>query len=153
MLNYWIFKVNDESDGKISLQGITIYRHRMEDEAWGIHEHKKNGHRASNVVYLARNDKVVFYLCGTDGHCFLGRATLETGFPLETLVVHKQYLDWAHGVKLKDIKQWTNPVQIRTVEGKVSFYPKGEKNLGSHLQGAITRITKSDFETIEDDAR
>ena len=142
--------MNDDSNGKITLTGITIYRHRMEDGAWGIKEYKKNGHRASNVVHLARSDKVVFYLCGNDGHCFLGTATLEPGFPLVELVVHKDYLDWSHGVKLKDIEQWASPVQIKALEGRVSFFAEGEKNWGSHLQGAITKIPESDYRTIND---
>jgi len=143
--------VNDDSNGK-TLTGITIYRHRMEDKSWGVKEHKKNAQRANNVSKLERGNKVVFYLCGSDGHCFLGTATLETGFPLVALVVHKGYLDWPYGVKLIDIKQWANPVQIKALEGKVSFFAEGEKNWGSHLQGAITRITESDYRTIKDEA-
>ena len=152
LTNYWIFKANDDSDGEHTLTGLTIYRHRMEDKAWGIKEYKKNGQRASNVTKLGRGNKVVFYLCGSDGHCFLGRATLETGFPLTELVVHKEYLDWKHGVKLTDIKQWVKPVQIKPLEGRLSFFAEGETNWGAHLQGAITRITESDYKTIEDAA-
>ena len=149
MPNYWIFKVNDDSNGKITLPGITIYRHRMEDGAWGI-RNKKNGQLASNAVHLRPYDKVVFYLCGNEGHCFLGTATLETGFPLVKLVVHENYLDWSLGVKLKkeEIQQWASPVQIKELEGRLSFFATGEKNWGSHLQGAITKIRDSDYRTI-----
>lgn len=91
-------------------------------------------------------------MCGNDGHCFLGTAILETGFPLVELVVHEDYLDWSHGVKLKkeDIEQWDSPIQITALEGRLSFFAMGEKNWGSHLQGAITKIPESDYRTIND---
>jgi len=38
LTNYWIFKVKDDSNEKYALDGIVIYRHRMEDKAWGIKE-------------------------------------------------------------------------------------------------------------------
>jgi hypothetical protein len=152
LTNYWIFKVKDDSNEKYALKGIDIYRHRMkpQDEAWGIKEHAKNRRKAANVVQLESGDRVVFYLCGQDGHCFLGAAKLKTGFPLVEIAVHKDYLDWSLGVKLRDIEQWDSPVQIKALEGRVSFFAKGEKNWGSHLQGAVTKIPESDYRTIND---
>ena len=149
MTNYWIFKVNDDSNEKYSLKGIQIYNHRMDtDRAWGIKEYKENGSMASNVVSLENGDKVVFYLCGQKGHCFLGKAKLESGYPLIDIVVHEEFLDWKRGVKLIDIEKWNQPVPIKQLEGELSFFVKGDKNWGSHLQGAITRITKEDYDII-----
>jgi hypothetical protein len=145
--------VNDDSDGKISLEGIDIYRHRMkEDKAWGIKEHTKIGRKAPNVVRLRSDDKVVFYLCGQKGHRFLGTAKLESGFPLNDLLVHKDFLDWPRGVKLTEIKMWNQTVPIKQLAGELSFFAKGEKNWGSHLQGAITGIPKEDYDKIKDEA-
>ena len=144
--------MNDDSNEKYALEGIDIYRHRMkpQDEAWGIKENTKNGRKRANVVHLKSGDKVVFYLCGQDGHIFLGTAKLKTGFPLVEIAVHEEYLDWSQGVKLTDIDPWANPVQIKSLEGRLSFFAKGEQNWGSHLQGAITKISESDYRTIND---
>ncbi len=152
MTNCWIFKVKDDSDGTYRLDGIEIYRHRMKDCSWGIKEFKKNGTRAKNVSCLQIGDKIVFYQSGINGHCFLGTAILKTGFPLVKLVVHKEYLDWDWGVELTETKTWIHPVSIICLEGKVGFFPKGEKNYGAYLQGAITKITNEEYETIKDES-
>jgi hypothetical protein len=142
--------VNDDSNEKYALEGIDIYRHRMQDEAWGIKEYTKNGGKAANVVHLESGDNVVFYLCGQDGHCFLGTAKLKTGFPLVEIVVHEEYLDWKQGVQLTDIKQWNQPIHIERLRGRVHFVPKGE-NYGSYIQGAITRISDKDYNIISEE--
>lgn len=103
-------------------------------------------------VVSKREIKLFFYLCGQKGHCFLGIAKLESGYPLKEIVVHEEFLDWKEGVELSDIKKWNPSVPIKQLEGELSFFAKGEKNWGSHLQGAITRITKKDYDTIKDEA-
>jgi hypothetical protein len=145
--NHWIFKVNDDSEGKISLEGIKIYNHRMSDRAWGIKEYTKAGRKAANVSHLKTGDRVIFYLCGNDGHCFLGTAILKTGFPLVELVVHKEFLDWKWGVELTDFTPLARQVKIEELRGKVHFVPEGE-NYGSYIQGAITRIAEEDYNLI-----
>ena len=73
---------------------------------------------------------------------------MKTGFPLVELIVHKEYLDWKYGVKLTEIIRWSQPVQIKAMEGRVAFFADGEKNWGSHLQGAITGISEENYNTI-----
>lgn len=147
LTNHWIFKVNDDSNEKYALNGIDIYNHRMKDEAWGIKQYIKNGRKAANVAHLRVGDRVVFYLCGNEGHCFLGTAKLKTGYPLVELMVHEEHLDWKQGVKLTDIRKWNRRVPIESLREKVRFVPEG-KNYGSYIQGAVTRISDSDYNTI-----
>ena len=143
--------MNDDSNKKHALKGIDIYSHRIGDKAWGIKEYIENGRKAANVVHLESGDRVVFYLCGQDGHCFLGTAKLKTGFPLVDLVVHEEYLDWKQGARLTDIEQWNQPVDIERLRGRVHFVPEG-KNYGSYMQGAITRISDRDYNLINEEA-
>jgi hypothetical protein len=119
----------------------------MTDEAWGVIERTKSGRRMANVTKLRTGDRVVFYLCGTEGHCFLGTAQLKTGYPLAELVVHEEHLDWKQGVKLSNIHQWPRRLPIETLRGLVHFVPNGE-NYGSYIQGAITGISAREYELI-----
>jgi hypothetical protein len=107
---------------------------------------------ARMFVVSKREIKLFFYLCGQKGHCFLGIAKLESGYPLKDIVVHEEFLDWKEGVELTDTEKWNRPVPIKQLEGELSFFAKGDKNWGSHLQGAITRITKEDYDKIKDEA-
>jgi len=140
--------VKDDSNGKFSRKGIEIYRHRMRDKAWGIRECSENGKRTANIDKLTRGDEVLFYLGGNDGHCFVGTCVLDSGFQNAIeIAVHAEYLDWNHGVLLKDISQWTRSLQIESLRGKVHFVPVGE-NFGSYLQGSVTRISERDYNTV-----
>jgi hypothetical protein len=120
----------------------------MQDRAWGLREFSKKGKRMANIDKLRRSDKVIFYLGGKDGHCFLGTCSLDSGFQnLIEITVHEEYLDWKSGVLLSDIKQWTRSLPIERLRGKVHFVPKGE-NYGKYIQGSITNISPEDYETI-----
>lgn len=147
MTNCWLFKVKDDSDGKITRKGIEIYNHRMQDRAWGLKTHSDSGRRTANIDKLRRGDKVLFYLGGKDGHCFLGTCTLNSSFQnLIEVAVHEDYLDWKQGVLIKDIEKW-NPLPIERLRGKVRFVPiKG--NYGSYIQGSITGISAEDYKTV-----
>jgi hypothetical protein len=148
MANYWIFKVKDDTNGKYTRTGLEIYKHRMREKVWGIREHTESGKKTANVVHLEKGDKVLFYLCGRDGHCFLGTGVLETGFrPLIEIVIHEEYLDWKQGVSLKSVNPWDNSLPIESLRGKVHFVPEGE-NYGSYIQGSITRISEKDYNTV-----
>lgn len=146
--NYWIFKVKDDSDGKHSRTGIEIYKHRMHESVWGIREHTENGKKTANVDNLRKGDRVLFYLCGAEGHCFPGTGVLESGFRnLIEIIVHEEYLDWKEGVSLKNANVWVEPLQIERLRGKVHFVPVGE-NYGSYIQGSITRVSEKDYNTV-----
>ncbi len=119
----------------------------MSDKSWGIKERIKNGRLAPNVIHLEIGDEVIFYLCGEEGHCFIGTAQLKTGYPFVELVVHEEHLDWKYGVKLANIQLWRQHVPIETFRGVVSFVPEG-KNYGSYIQGAITRMSDTEFNAI-----
>ena len=105
MINYWIFKVADDENNGYLKQGISIYTHRMSEFFWGVKGITKSGRKAANVDSLKRGDDVLFYLVGKGGYCFLGTATLSSGFrdltPDESArITHKEYLDWEQGVSL-----------------------------------------------------
>ncbi len=148
MTNCWIFKVKDDTDGKYTRKGFDIYKHRMRDSAWGLRKYDKNGRRMPNIDKLKRGDKVLFYLGGKDGHCFLGTCSLDSAFQnLMEIAVHEEYLDWKQGVILSNIRQWTAFLPIERLRGKVRFVPVGE-NYGSYIQGSITRISPEDYDTV-----
>jgi hypothetical protein len=148
LANYWIFKVKDDSNGRYTLTGFQIFNQRMEDKAWGIKEFTENGRKTANIAYLREDDKVLFYLCGKDGYCFIGAGVLETGFGKSLKsVFHEEYLDWKIGVLLKKVDPWATWLPIEKLRGKVHFVPEG-KNYGSYMQGSITRITEKDYNTI-----
>jgi hypothetical protein len=148
MTNYWLFKVKDDSYRNITMKGIDIYKHRMQDKAWGLKTHSESGRRTANIDKLRRGDRVLFYLGGKDGHCFLGTCTLNSGFQnMIESAVHEDYLDWKQGVLIKDIEQWENPLPIEQLRGKVHLVPiKG--NYGSYIQGSITGISAEDHKTV-----
>jgi hypothetical protein len=148
MVNYWIFKVRDDSNGNETLTGVKIFNHRMLDKAWGIKEFTEKGRKTPNSGKLEKNDKVLFYLCGKEGYCILGNAVLDTGFG-ESLksVFHSEYNDWVKGVRLSIVDPWTAYLPVENLRGKVHFVPEGE-NFGSYIQGSITKISKEDYETV-----
>ncbi len=148
MSNYWIFKVKADSDGEYSLTGLQIFEHRMQDKAWGIREQTENGRKTPNTALLAENDKVLFYLCGEEGYCFLGTGILKTGFgaKLES-VFHKEHLDLITGAFLSKVEPWAIRLPLETLRGKVHFVPVSE-NYGCYIQGSITRISEKDYKTV-----
>ena len=104
--------------------------------------------KTANIAYLKKDDRVLFYLCGKEGYCFLGTGVLETGFgKLMESVFHEEKLDWAIGVSFKTVDPWVTGLPIENLRGKVHFVPKGE-NYGSFIQGSITRITEKDYNTV-----
>jgi hypothetical protein len=153
LVNYWIFKVRADSNGKETLTGLKIFKHRMSDMAWGIKEFTEKGRKTPNSGKLEENDKVLFYLCGKEGSCILGTAVLETGFG-ESLksVFHSEYNDWVKGVRLSSVDPWTTYLPMENLRGKVRFVPEGE-NFGSYIQGSITKITKEGYETVINEHR
>jgi hypothetical protein len=152
MTKYWIFNVRDDRNDQFSRKGIEIYEHNMKDGFWGLRGTVKDGKKAANVSRLRKGDKVVFYLVGSGGQCFLGTCVIDSAFRSLTLkeisvIVHKEYLDWNQGVFISDIDQWKNPLPIKQLRGKISVVPKG-KNYGSYLQGSVKSISKQDYITI-----
>lgn len=146
MTNYWIFKVKDDTNGKYTRKGIDIYKHRMKDKAWGLEECSEKGRRTANIGSLESGDRVLFYLCGKDGHCFLGTCSLNSRFK-KGMPFHEEYLDWKQGVLLTEIREWTRSLPIERLRGRVRFIPIGE-NYGSYIQGSITAISHEDYETV-----
>ena len=70
MVNYWIFNVKDDKSDKYNRKGTEIYNHRMtKDKFWGLQERTVNGRKTANIDYLEKEDIVLFYLVGTEGHC------------------------------------------------------------------------------------
>jgi hypothetical protein len=152
-INYWIFNVKKDENRKYSRKGIEIYNHRMcKDHFWGIKEFTKSGRRTPNVTYLKREDNVLFYLVGEEGHCFLGTCVLDSSFRQLTneevkQLTHEEFLDWNQGVFLKDIEKWQKPLPIESLRGKVSFVPISQ-HYGSYLQGSIKKISEFNYNTI-----
>jgi hypothetical protein len=94
MSNCWIFKVKEETNGKRVLTGRQIFEHRKGDKAWGLKEFQEDGKRTRNIQHLRKGDRVIFYLCGDEGHCLIGHAILgsEFGASLKSFF-HEEYMD------------------------------------------------------------
>lgn len=146
--------MKDDATNKYSRKGIEIYNHRMIDRFWGIREFTSDGKRTANATKLMTGDKVLFYLAGKDGHCFLGTCVLASGFRRlgedeAKKRTHEEYLDWNQGVDfiVKDGDKWEKPLPIECLRGKVSFVPiRG--GYGHYLQGSITKIEPDDYDNI-----
>jgi len=151
--NCWIFNVKDDENSKYGRTGNAIYNHRMQDCFWGLREVTEKGKRTANVACLKAGDRVLFYLVGKDGHCFLGTCVLASCFrkleEKETGKFHREWLDWKEGVDLKreSIDEWREPLIIHRLCGKVSFVPIGE-NYGSHLQGSVKKIDCNEYDIV-----
>ena len=146
--HYWILKVRDESNGKYTLTGMQIFKHRMGEKAWGIRELTEKGRKTPNASNLKPDDKVLFYLCGKGGKCFIGSGTLDSEIgELVKSVFHEEFLDWITGVTFSSVDPWSRRLPIEVLRGKVYFVPERE-NYGSYIQGSVTKISKEDYETI-----
>ena len=63
MVNYWIFKVRDDSNGNETLTGVKIFNHRMLDKAWGIKEFTEKGRKTPNSGKLEKKRQGAFSIC------------------------------------------------------------------------------------------
>jgi len=121
---FWIFTINDTDK---------MFEKRMNEKKWPIFAHTLNRKR------IMKNDLVVFYKAGTDGHKFLGSAELDS----ETEKTEK--IDST--VKLKNIKIFKTGVDIKDILHELIFI-RSPSIWGNYLQGGIRTITERDFDTI-----
>jgi hypothetical protein len=151
-MDYWIFNVRNNKTSRTMNKGIEIYHFGMEKSFWKIKNYVSDGKRTPNVSFLKNDDRVIFYLAGKEGRCFLGTCLLDSSFKTLSLdefkrVINDENSDWCNGVFLKNIVQWDKPIPVRILLGKVSFINE-IKNYGSFIQGSIRKISKKDFEAI-----
>jgi hypothetical protein len=147
-MNYWIFKVKDDSVEGERITGIEVYNQRMRDNFWGLNE------EARNLSHLQIDDKIVFYLAGNEGHKFLGTASLASN--VQTLTEEAKVRLWhgkffrpKNGVELKQVDVWSTPKLILPlIESQALSFIKTKNNWGAFLQGSVQPINFDDYNTI-----
>ncbi len=154
MVNYWIFKVKDETGGIYGRRGWAIFEHRLKEHFWGIPELTEKGKPEANLTELQPGDHALFYLISKErGGRFLGSAVLDSEFvhlneEQTQQLVHKEFIDHAQGVFLRDAKKWNKPIALDYLREKVSFISGGTK-AGLFFQGSLKKIKNpSDYHDI-----
>ncbi|MBD3193183.1 MAG: EVE domain-containing protein [Candidatus Heimdallarchaeota archaeon] len=146
MTDYWIFIVTTHKTDEENFESEKILEKRMKDKFWGL------GEKTPNRKNLKKGDKIVFYL-GSPKKYFAGTATLAT--PSVDLSDKEQkelgqgidFFSPKLGVYLKDVKKFKSPVPIENLIVHLDFI-ENKAYWGAHLQGAIRKIPKEDYDLI-----
>lgn len=145
-MNYWIFTVTEQKDGKTWVQAEEIFKLRMKDRFWGLAE------KTPNRKNLSKGDKVVYYV-GLPQKVFAGTATLASScFELrdsqkKEYAHGKEFYTQDYGVLLDDIEIWHKPKSVAELIPQLRFIDNKEF-WGSYFQGGVRQITEEDFKTI-----
>lgn len=152
-MNYWIFKVKDETGGIYGRKGIEIFMHRTKEGFWGIKEFDEKGKRENSVEQLKKGDYAVFYLVSKSGNRFIGTCILDSDYiqlddEQAKQIVHREYIDSQQGVFIKEVDRWPKPLPSEVLRGKASFM-RGSGKIGPFFQGSLKKIKNTkDYEAI-----
>lgn len=146
MVHFWIFTVIDQRIGQEEKKGIEIYKKRMSDAFWGLSE------RTPNHKWLKEDDYVIFYLGRSEGKKFLGTSVLSSGYyeldeKEKKKLHHGPFFQSNHGVKLKNIEVWDEPINIHSVAKRLKFI-RNKQIWWTYLQGGIREISEDDYNVI-----
>lgn|SRR5574341_880879 len=147
-MNYWIFVARDPKEHNLTAR--QTYDQRMKDGFWGL------GERTPNRQALKKNDKVIFYLAGSE-MVFVGTATLESdSFKLtpeqrKSLSHNHPFYEADYGVQLIDIESWPIYKKVTDLIPYLSFI-ENRQFWGAYFQGGIRRVNEKDYSIIVEGA-
>lgn len=147
---HFLFITNDvHKPNRQVTSALDICKKLLQDRFWAFTNNAPNTHN------LRLNDHVLIYVAGVVRRYFLASATVssllvnfENGSnELETL--NELGLGFMKtGIYLKDITQFTAPVQIGPLLPVLQFI-KDKKNYGLHLRLPIVKVDVADYKLIE----
>ncbi len=142
-MNYWIFIVTEQRDGKDTCSANVIFEQRMKDSFWGL------GEKTPNRRNIKAGDKVVFYM-GSPVQAFTGTAVLSTSSFKLNDDQKKQYhhdnkfFASEYGVELEDIVIWSNPKPVAELVADLDFI-ENKQFWYAYFQGGVRQITEESF--------
>lgn len=145
-MNYWIFTVTEQKDGKIWVPAEEIFNLRMKDCFWGL------GEKTPNRKNLSKGDKVVYYV-GLPRKVFAGTAVLVSPcielseYQREKYGHGKEFYTQDYGVLLDDIEIWDKAKSVEELVPQLKFI-ENKEFWGSYLQGGVRQLTEEDYKTI-----
>lgn len=134
-MNYYVFQVSDQSKYGKQRKAQEVFNFLVKEKsAWGF------GLHTPNRKAIAKGDKVIFYLTGTDNQVFVGAATLKSGAYIDKTLKSK---DW-----------FLDPETLRIdLEDVIIFDNAKPRNSFKNLeyapaQGGSSKISERDYEII-----
>jgi len=147
-MNYWIFTVTEQKDGKTRVERKETFQLRMNDRFWGIAE------KTPNRKNLLKGDKIVFYVSNPEkyfaGTAILSSSCIELSDSQRKKYAHgRELYTQDHGVLLEEIEIWSKPILVQDVLQKLKFI-ENKEYWGAYFQGGVRQLTEEDYRTIID---